>query len=183
MKNANKQTEEIILRPFERHDFTRLISWLPTEAAHVEWCAAFFRFPLDETQLEQYLESSKQPNGRAVFVGETSSGEAVGHVEISHIWPHLSSRLSRVLVAPAKRHCGIGTSMIAQALTFSFRTHHLARIDLGVSQDNRAAIACYAKLGFEHVGTWTAAMMANKKLIDVYWMTITKENWAAHSSC
>ena len=85
----------IALCPFGPDDFDRLISWLPTENDLIEWCAGFFRYPLTHAQLERYLESSKQPNVRVIFTACTKEGEAVGHIEASHIWPHLSSRLSR----------------------------------------------------------------------------------------
>ena len=57
---------DVALRSFVREDFGRLMSWVWSEAALVEWCAGFFRHPLDEAQLDRYLESSKQPNARAI---------------------------------------------------------------------------------------------------------------------
>jgi len=166
---------EVVLRSFAREDFGRLISWLRSDADLIEWCAAFFRYPLDDAQLDRYLESSKQPNARAIWAAETSGGDQVGHVEISQIWPHLSSRLSRVLVAPDWRRRGIGSAMIAKALSFSFHEHHVNRIDLGVSAANTIAIACNEKLGFTHVGTWPGGLLAGAQEIDVYWMTVTRE--------
>jgi RimJ/RimL family protein N-acetyltransferase len=167
----------VTLRPFGRADFGRLLSWVPSEIALIEWCADFFRHPLDEAQLERYLESSTQPNARLIWAAETGSGDHMGHVEISQIWPHLSSRLSRVLIAPVYRRRGIGSAMIAEALSFSFREHHVSRIDLGVSATNTSAIACYEKLGFKHVGTWPGGIVARAEKIDVYWMTIAQDRW------
>jgi hypothetical protein len=120
----------IALSPFGRDDFDRLISWLPTEDDLVEWCAGFFRYPLTYAQLERYLESSQQPNARVIFAARTMDGEAVGHIEVSQIWPHLSSRLSRVLVVPDQRHQGIGSTIIREALSFSFVQHS---VDLSIS--------------------------------------------------
>ena len=57
-------------------------------------------------------------------------------------------------VAPDKRHRGIGSSMIAKALSFTFDAHHVDRVDLGVSASNSAAIDCYDRAGFVRVGTW-----------------------------
>jgi RimJ/RimL family protein N-acetyltransferase len=171
--------QNVALRPFAREDFAPLISWVRSEAALVEWCAGFFRHPLNDTQLDRYLESSKQPNARTIWTAETSGGEQAGHVEISQIWPHLSSRLSRVLVAPDYRRRGIGSAMIAEAVSFSFREHHVSRIDLGVSATNTGAIGCYEKLGFTHVGTWLGASWPGVEKIDVYWMTVMRDQWAS----
>ena len=42
MMNKTTSKTAVTLHPFGREDFSRLISWLPTEADLVEWCAAFF---------------------------------------------------------------------------------------------------------------------------------------------
>jgi RimJ/RimL family protein N-acetyltransferase len=162
---------------FGVEDFDRLISWVPAEADLIEWCAAYFRHPLTRAQLQRYLESSKEPNVREIFTARADDGEAVGHVEISQIWPHLSSRLSRILVAPGQRRRGIALSMVAQALARTFNVHHVDRVDLGVSADNLAAIGCYEKLGFAKVGLWPNAIMAGSDSIDVVWMTVTRNRW------
>jgi RimJ/RimL family protein N-acetyltransferase len=86
--------------------------------------------------------------------------------------------LSRVLVAPDKRRRGVGSAMISKALGFSFRQHHVSRIDLGVSAGNTAAIACYEKLGFRHVGTWPDGIVVGAAKIDVYWMTVMRDQWS-----
>ena len=170
-------TDRITLGPFGREDFSRLISWLPTEADLIEWCAAFFQYPLTYAQLERYLESTKQPDSRVVFTARSTGGEAVGHIEISQIWPHLSSRLSRVLVAPDQRRRGFASNMVAQALLVSFDQYFVDRVDVGVSATNSPATGCYAKLGFKPVGKWPNAIVAGSSILDVIWMTITRDTW------
>ena len=178
MINKGVSAVQLTLRSFGRGDFARLASWLPTEADLIEWSAAFFRYPLTDDQLERYLESTRQPNARAIFVARDIDDEPVGHIEISQIWPYLSSRMSRVLVAPDKRHRGIGSSMIAKALSFTFDAHHVDRVDLGVSASNSAAIDCYEKAGFVRVGTWPKAIEVGSHTLDVVWMTLMRDRWA-----
>jgi RimJ/RimL family protein N-acetyltransferase len=178
---APSHPPEIVLRRFAAADFDRLIAWVATPAALAEWCAARFTAPLDRAQLQHYLASADEPRGPAIFTAVAPAGEAIGHVEISHIWPHLSSRLSRVLVAPAARRRGIGAAMVARAVAFSFEAHAVDRIDLGVAADNAAAIACYRRVGFEPVGTWRQAMPAGGRMIDVAWMTLTRRAWEARA--
>jgi RimJ/RimL family protein N-acetyltransferase len=175
--NNDAPKARVTLHPFGREDFSRLISWLSTEAELVEWCAAFFRYPLTDAQLERYLESAKQPNSRIIFTARAAGGEAVGHIEISQIWPHLSCRLSRILVAPEQRRRGVASSMIAQALLAAFDRHFVDRVDLGVSATNAAAIDCYAKLGFRPVGTWPNGIAVGTSTMDVVWMTATRDAW------
>jgi RimJ/RimL family protein N-acetyltransferase len=171
-----KTPESLRLRPFDQNDFERLISWVPTPEAVGLWSGAFFRYPLDEGQLQRYLDSASQPNARVIFTALGPSNEAVGHIEVSMIWPYLSSRLSRVIVAPDRRGSGVGGAMVAAATAFSFETHHVARIDLGVETNNLAAISCYRRQGFEHVGIWPQAIKLNTHAIDVCWMTLTRPN-------
>jgi len=170
-------TPLITLHPFGREDFARLISWVQIEADLVEWCAAFFRYPLTDTQLENYVESAKQPNSRLIFTARSTDGEVIGHIELSQIWPHLSCRLSRVLVAPNHRRRGVASSMVAQSLLISFDQYFVDRVDLGVSAANSAAIGCYARLGFRQVGTWPNAIGTGSSTIDVVWMTVTRDTW------
>lgn len=68
--------------------------------------------------------------------------------------------------------------MVARAVAFSFETHHVARIDLGVATDNGAAIACYRQQGFDHVGTWPQGIHGGPETIDVCWMSFTRTTWA-----
>jgi hypothetical protein len=70
-----KEAPAITLRPFERSDFKRLISWLPTPDAHEQWCGSFFGYPLDESRLQRYLESAGQPNAIVIFTAVLFSGE------------------------------------------------------------------------------------------------------------
>jgi len=120
---------------------------------------------------------SRENRSTLIFTARADDGEAVGHVEISQIWPHLSSRLSRILVAPDKRRRGIALSMVAQALFRTFDGHRVDRVDLGVSANNAAAISRYKKLGFAQVGLWPKAIVAGSHGIDVVWMTMTRDRW------
>jgi RimJ/RimL family protein N-acetyltransferase len=177
VKPATSQVR-IELIPFGPEDFDRLISWLPREDDLFEWCAAFFSYPLTHSQLERYLESAKVANVRLVFTARSTEDGPVGHIEVSHIWPHLSSRLSRVLIAPDKRHRGLGSAIVRRAVSLSFEQHHVDRIDLGVSATNLVAIGCYSKLGFAQVGRWQNAILVGSGTIDVVWMTLTRDKWA-----
>jgi len=76
---------QVTLHPFDCSDFEQLISWVPTQQALTQWCAAFFRYPLDHVQLQRYLDSAAQPNTRTIFTARDQAGEPVGHIEISMI--------------------------------------------------------------------------------------------------
>ncbi len=58
----------------------------------------------------------------------------------------------------------------------AFSEFSVHRIDAGVVVDNAAAIACYRSADFQHVGTWPNAMKSDIGVINVYWMTLFREN-------
>lgn len=183
MTGTRHMPVRITLVEFARDDIPRLISWIRSAEDLSAWAGAFFAYPLDDAQLERYLHSAQGecPRRRIFKAVQADSGEAVGHIELSHIWPHLSGRLSRVLVGdPARRGQGIGTEMVRTLLQQAFAEYSFWRIDLGVDAANRPAIACYQRAGFEHVGTWPRAMKTTVGVIDVSWMSIART--AASSS-
>ena len=166
----------LTLRPFEEHDFAPLISWVPTADELVQWSAARFRHPLDEGQLRRHLGSARGSDPLEMFT-VTRDGRAVAHVELGMIWPHLSCRLSRVLVAPGERGRGVGRGTVRLAVARAFERHRVDRVDLGVADGNEAAIGCYLKEGFVHVGTWPRAMTIGTRIVHVAWMTLTRSAW------
>lgn len=180
MTDTRHSAARIELSEFVRDDMPRLIGWIRSPEELAAWAGAFFAYPLDEAQLERYLHSGpgENPPRRRIFKAvDVMSGEAIGHIELSHIWPHLSGRVSRVLVGdPAHRGQGIGTGMVRALVRHAFAEYSFQRIDLGVDAANRRAIACYRRAGFAHVGTWPQAMTTAAGVIDVYWMSIA---WTA----
>ncbi len=172
----------VTLRPFERGDFDRLIAWIATPEALSDWAGGFFAGTLDHASLTRSLESADDPDSRRRIFTAMAGERAIGHIELSHIWPHLSGRLSRALIGDAReRGKGLGTAMVRCLATQAFDDYAFDRIDLGVSDRNRAAIACYEKAGFRHVGTWPEAMETPAGPIDVYWMTLTRADFEART--
>ena len=183
--NARRPAGPVELVAFGHDDIPRLLQWVSTpEELHL-WAGAFFAHPLDEGQLECYARSAEgeHPQRRIFKAICSASGEVIGHIELSHIWPHLSGRLSRVLVGdPALRGRGVGTRMVRALVAWAFEEYSFWRIDLGVDAANRRAIACYEQAGFAHVGTWPRAMTTPVGTIDVRWMSIERSAATADAS-
>ncbi len=172
----------VTLRPFERGDFDRLISWIATPEDLRDRAGGFFAGPLNQARLARYLESADDPESRRRIFTATADDHAIGHIELSHIWPRLSGRLSRALIGDAcERSKGLGAAMARTLATLAFADYAFDRIDLGVSDRNAAAIACYEKVGFRHVGTWTEGMETAAGTIDVYWMTLRRADFDAQT--
>jgi len=170
----------VALAPFEEDDVDRLLAWVETDADLLEWAGFFIAAPLTRDKLLRYQARAANPAERCrIFRAENpATGDVVGHAELSHIWPHLSARISRVLVAPEMRGRGIGTEIVMTVRDLAFAEHGVHRVDLGVASDNAPAIACYRKAGFVPVGLWPDAMETSAGPIDVQWMTAFRDGRA-----
>jgi RimJ/RimL family protein N-acetyltransferase len=157
------------LEPFAEGDFDRLIAWSPTPEFLLQWAGPAFTFPLDHPQLEKHLAASRQdPPVSLAFRGvDATSGEVIGHIEMSSIdLRNRSARLGRVLVGPERlRGRGVGQQLVKAALAVAFDELCVHRVELYVFDFNKAAIACYERVGFQHEGTLREA----RKNGDVYW--------------
>jgi RimJ/RimL family protein N-acetyltransferase len=170
----------LTLRPFDRSDFDRLISWIESPELLMQWAGPIFTYPLDPPQLDRYrLLASGDPPTRYIYTA--LAGDApVGHIELSQIdRRHSSATLARVLIAPGQRGRGLGRQMVTQALAIGFDTLGLHRIDLNVFDFNHAAVACYRQAGFVPEGRLRDARRVGDAWWSVIVMSMLDSDWRA----
>lgn len=180
----------IRLEPFTSADIDTLISWVPSAAFLLQWAGSTYRYPLDASQILRYLQTAQgeQPPNLMFKAVDQESGQYVGHCEFINIdWHNRSARMSRILVGPQElRGQGLGRQIVHALLQIAFDTLHLHRVDLGVFDFNRPAIACYKKVGFQMEGTlresrryendyWNLCIMA---MLEYEWRERRKETYA-----
>jgi RimJ/RimL family protein N-acetyltransferase len=166
------------LRPFGRDDFDRLIGWIDSPEAMRDWAAIFFDYPLTIAQLEEYLAEAQAGRKRLFVAIDAESGRAFGHIELSHILPHLSAFMSRVLVGdPEFRGRGFGRRLVETFVRYAFDEFQFHRLDLGVLPTNTRAIRTYEKVGFQYVGTWPDGLKKHDVAMTVNWMTLFRSDW------
>jgi len=172
---------EIELRIFERNDFARLIGWIKSPEFLLQWAGLNFRYPLDKTQLEKYIQGSEgdQPVRRIFKAIDINNNAVVGHIELNNIdLRNKSARVCRVLVGkPSLRGRGIGTQMMRRLLKIGFDQLGLHRIDLFVFDFNKAAIRCYEKLGFVKEGHLREVRRIGGEYWSLYHMSILEHEW------
>lgn len=174
------------LQYFEPSDFQQLIEWVKTPEFLIQWSGTSFQYPLNETQLEQYLEKANQENAEtyAYKVVLQETGQVAGHISLGRIdTKNQSARIGRVLVGEnAQRGKGIGQRMMKEILRVGFEQLHLHRISLGVYDFNHSAIACYEKAGFQKEGL----LRDTNKVGDTYWsmweISILDKEWRNQKS-
>ncbi|NPV77105.1 MAG: GNAT family N-acetyltransferase [Anaerolineae bacterium] len=172
----------IHLEPFGRSDFRRLIRWVSNAEFMLLWSGPYFTFPLNETQLEAYLQSAEGvPPPRKIFKAvNRETGEVVGHIELNMIdWKNLSGMVSKVLVGyENRRGNGIGTQMMQRLIEVAFEDLGLHRLSLYVFDFNEPAINCYKKVGFKIEGHLRDFRKAgNNRYYSSYLMALLQPDW------
>ncbi|PEB51805.1 GNAT family N-acetyltransferase [Bacillus pseudomycoides] len=168
---------------FERSDFKQLIDWIDSEEFLLQWGGPAFTYPLQEKQLEKYIENANHENAD-VFVYKMikqDTGTVIGHISLGKIDRiNKSARIGKVLVGDKDmRGKSIGERMINTVLNIAFEELELNRVSLGVFDFNIAAITCYEKVGFVKEEFLRDA----RKIGDEYWnlweMSISCNKWCS----
>lgn len=173
-----RRMELIKLEPLKRSDFKQLINWINSEEFLIQWSGNAFTYPLNDQQLEQYIEST---NTLAFKVIDEDSKEVIGHISLGQIDNiNRSARIGKVLVGDTKmRGRSIGKHMMKAVLHIAFEELKLHRVTLGVYDFNTSAISCYEKIGFVKEGL----LRESKKVGETYWnlweMSMLEYEWRA----
>lgn len=146
-----RSKEVIKLESFKKSDFKQLINWINSEEFLIQWSGNAFTFPLDEQQLEKYIESA---NTLAFKVVDEETSDVIGHISLGQIDNiNKSARIGKVLVGNTKmRGRSIGKHMMKAVLHIAFDELKLHRVTLGVYDFNTSTISCYEKIGFVKEG-------------------------------
>ncbi|MFJ8526480.1 GNAT family N-acetyltransferase [Bacillus sp. NPDC094106] len=168
---------------FERKDFNQLIDWIDSEEFLLQWGGPVFTYPLQEKQLEKYIENANHENAD-VFVYKVikqDTGTVIGHISLGKIDRiNKSARIGKVLVGDKDmRGKSIGEKMINAVLNVTFEELELNRVSLGVFDFNIAAIACYEKVGFVKEEFLRDARKIGNEYWNLWEMSISYNKWCS----
>ncbi len=163
----------IELTPFRELDFKRLISWIDDKKLLVTIAGLDFNFPLDNTQLSNYLNKSESLSFNVV----TNENKVVGHAEIILISKN-KCKLDKIIIGDKTlRGKGIGEKILNKLLDHAFIELKVNEVELSVYDWNHSAIKCYEKVGFRK--NLTKQNVTNFE--DIHWtyfnMSIGKNIW------
>jgi RimJ/RimL family protein N-acetyltransferase len=163
----------IQLEPFTIADFGRLISWIENKEELVQFAGPVFKFPLNEKQLEKYIEDK---NRFAFKVVETNSEQIIGHCEI--YLTEQTAKLCRILIGEKSfRSKGLGLQIVNNLLEISFANFNKSSVELNVYDWNVGAIKCYEKAGFVINKDIVKTIEVNGNTWTSINMTINKTTW------
>lgn len=169
------------LKYFERSDFKQLINWIDSPAFLLQWGGPGFDYPLNDSQLEKYIENANNENGETMVykVIDHETGETIGHISLGKIdRKNKSARVGKVLVGDKNtRGKGIGQQMIKEILKIAFDELQLHRVSLGVFDFNVSAIACYEKAGFIKEGFLRDSRKNGEEYWSLWEMSILENEW------
>jgi len=168
----------ISLEKFDSSSFDKLISWIDSPEALMQFAGPAYSFPLTKEQLDQ---SSKDPNRYAYKVVDNNSNNAIGHAEI-----HLTNDgaiLRRILVGDTNmRGKGLCSPIVDQLLQIVFGELKQVRVELNVFDWNTSAIKCYEKAGFIINPDKVLERTVNGKTWFALNMVLDKGKWISLSS-
>ncbi len=133
-----------MIREYTDSDFEVLNAWITDSETLFRFSGPDWDFPLTREQLNAYISAHPL---RQFYMG-LQNGEAFAFGEII-TGDEFSPRLGRLIVDRNKRSRGLGQTFVNALISECIKRHASSRIFLFVLEDNKEAIACYQKCGFE----------------------------------
>ncbi|MBY6187751.1 GNAT family N-acetyltransferase [Marinobacter hydrocarbonoclasticus] len=141
---------------------------LRTTIAAPECYGNTLQLPHPSLQMWQQRLAQLTPD-QHLLVAETEQGQVVGNLMLAQMTNPRRRHVGEVgmAVMPEWQGKGVGSALLAAAIELAEQWLALTRIELDVYPDNQAALALYARFGFEQEGIARAAAFRDGALVDV----------------
>lgn len=172
------KTDRLVLSPLSQTDIRgSYASWINSQEADVWTQHAIF--PKNELALADYYKNQSFSN-QSVWLGIFTKEEElhIGNIDISSInWINRTG-IYNILIGDISQHGkGYGYEASIAMLRHAFYRMNLNRIQLGVENNNKAAIALYKKVGFVEEGILRKNIYKNGEFSDSLIMGILREEF------
>ena len=153
------ETTNVFLRPLEYEDLGgEYLKGINQQDLDVYTEHA--QLPKNTQTLRAYAESKWQSGDIWLGIFLKEDGRHIGNIELSEIdYIHRKAKYAILLWAEAGR--GYATEASTALISFAFNKLNMNRLELGVNENNSAAIRLYAKLGFVKEGVLREAFIRN----------------------
>ncbi len=157
------------------------MSWITSQESMVQWSGNTFTYPLNEEQLEKYIQGSEGENPRRKILKavDSETGTYIGNITLEMKDPGTKkAAIACVLVGDtAYRNKGIGEIMVRETVKIAFQQLGLETITLNVYTFNKSAIRCYEKVGFVIEGLNPNSRKWGNEYWEAYKMKLTTEEF------
>lgn len=140
------------LRPYEKSDSARILSWLEDESAFRKWSAdRYGSYPITPDEMNAFYAE----NPKMIPLTAVDGEETVGHMIMR--FTDKAKRVIRfgfIIVDSKIRGRGYGRKMLSLALERAFGDMGASKVTIGVFENNPPAQKCYYSLGFAHREDW-----------------------------
>lgn len=140
--------DRLRIRPYWQSDCEIIKSWITDEETHLKWCANYLPFHFTTEEFEKNLRDGQTEWGEMGFTATDEEGKPVGFFKLSINHHENTGFFKCIIVDGSKRGVGLGRKMLGQAVKYAFEIAGVDEVRLIVFDDNPAAVACYAKVGF-----------------------------------
>lgn len=175
------QGESVILRPVERTDLERLVTWRnePSISKH------FFNvFPLSLAGQESWFENLLKRKDKKLFIIDIKEQVPVGTVGLDTIdFKNQSAEFGSLLIQPSQQGKGFAKDATMALLRFAFDDLNLNRIYLQVFDWNEPAIKLYLGCGFQKEGLLRQSVYKDGSFQDILLMAILRDEFEAEGDC
>jgi RimJ/RimL family protein N-acetyltransferase len=179
MKNAMQVGTLVYLRPLERADLTdRYLGWLNDPEVNRFLDAGIFPYTFDE--LESFYQHVVGARDQVLCaVVDQASDQHIGNVKLGPIvWVHRRATFSILIGDKSFWGKGYGTEATRLMVQYGFARLNLHRIELGVLDNNPAAIRAYQKVGFAVDGRAHEYAFVNGRYVDCIWMSLLEQDFS-----
>ena len=169
------ETANVFLRPLEYEDLggeylkgiNRQDLDLFTEHAQL---------PKNTQALKAYAESKWKSGDIWLGIFLKKNGRHIGNIELAEI-DYIHRKAKYAILVWAETGHGYGTEASKVMLEFAFNKLNLNRIELGVNENNAAAINLYIKLNFIREGVLREAFIRDNKNTNILIMSILRNEF------
>ena len=146
------------LRPYKACDAKTIVGWIHDEVSLRQWSAdRYGSYPVTEEDMnKKYMDCNGDCFNTDDFYPVTAFDESgvVGHLIMRFTDEEKQVlRFGFVIVDDTKRGRGYGKQMLLLAIKYAFEILKVAKITLGVFENNKAAYYCYKAAGFKEIAS------------------------------
>lgn len=171
--------QRICLREYRSEDFSAISAWINDEST-TRWMSTRFWPPQTAVDVQDYLSRMLQssPNAYNFVIADLADESYIGQLDMFRVdWRLRQGEIGLLIAKAEKRGQGCGQEALRLFERFAFQNLGLERLEMEVFMENKAALACYEKVGFTLEGVKRHAYWADGRFGDVGVMSILREEY------